>query len=651
MLLSKTLIAAAVFWPMLAAAAGYAIGEKNRRIRDAFVLCACIAALFLSLSLAIWQPDAKLQLIGIGTMRLQLALDGFRSILACAAAFLWIVTTLFSPEYFSVKRSLSRYWLFNMITLGAITGFFYSADFFTAFIFFEMTSLASYTMVAYERSPVALRAAETYLAVAIIGGLSILMGMLLLFQRVGTLEFLLLFDACAAMPDKSTLYLPGALMLVGFGAKAGLFPLHIWLPKAHPVAPAPASALLSGILTKTGIFGLALVSCYLFPLDGKWSSTLLVFAAITMLLGAVLAIFSNDLKRTLACSSVSQIGLIVIGIAMLALLGDHSGIAVRGTVLHIINHSLVKLVLFTAAGVIYMNRHELALDKLRGYGRGKPLLCFVFLMGALALCGLPLWSGYISKTLLHESIVESIHIYAGLPLEAFLKALEIAFIVTGGLTVAYMLRLFVTIFVETGEAADKGKPYITRRSSVALSIAAALLPLLGIMTGPADRLADSGRGFFNGYAVYHAVEYFAWENLKGMAASFAIGVAIYFLVIRGLLIRRKKDGTISRTVEWPKWLDLEDLVYRPVLQGLVMSAAVFVRIVASLPDRVARGFISSMTVLASAASLPDRSAQAILQCSHPPVDEPVISNRFSIGLILVGIGICATLVYVLINAL
>ncbi|MCL2121014.1 MAG: complex I subunit 5 family protein [Clostridiales bacterium] len=651
MRVAQSLIAAAVFWPMLAAAAGYAIGKKSRRARDAFVFCACVIALLLSMSLSLWHSDAKLGLVGIGGVQLQFMLDGFRTILVCAAVFLWIVTTLFSPEYFSGKQSPERYWLFNMMTLGAVTGFFYSADFFTAFIFFEITSLTSYTMVAHEGNPVALRAAETYLAVAIIGGLSILMGMLLLWQRMGTLAFALLYDACTAMPDKSALYLPGSLMLVGFGAKAGLFPLHIWLPKAHPVAPAPASALLSGILTKTGVFGVALVSCYLFPADEKWSVTLLAFAAITMLLGAVLAVFSNDLKRTLACSSVSQIGFIVIGVAMQGLLGDHNGIAVRGTVLHIVNHSLVKLVLFIAAGVIYRNRHELALDKLRGYGRGKPLLCFVFLMGALALGGLPFWSGYISKTLLHESIVEGIHIFAGFPLAIFLHALEIAFIVTGGLTVAYMLRLCITLFVEKGDAEEKSKPYVSRRSAVTLVITATLLPFFGILTGLTDTLADSGSGFFNGYAVYQAVAYFAWVNLKGVIISFAIGIAVYILIIRGLLIRHRNDGAIIRIVEWPGWLDMEDLLYRPLLRGLVLSAADLVRIVSSLPDMLARGLISSATLLASAASLPDRSAQAILHYSHPPEKEPNITNRFSVGLILVGLGICASLIYVLIHAL
>ena len=122
--------------------------------------------------------------------------------------------------------------------------------------------------------------------------------------------------------------------------------------------------------------------------------------------GALLAVFSVDLKRTLACSSMSQIGFILVGVGMQGLLGEENLPAVHGTLLHMVNHSLIKLVLFMAAGVVFMNVHALDLNEIRGFGRKKPLLKSVFLAGALAIGGIPLFSGYISKTLLHESILE-----------------------------------------------------------------------------------------------------------------------------------------------------------------------------------------------------------------------------------------------------
>ena len=125
-----------------------------------------------------------------------------------------------------------------------------------------------------------------------------------------------------------------------------------------------------------------------------------------MLGGGLPGVFFKDLKRTLACSSMSQIGFILVGIGMQGLLGEENALAVHGTLLHMVNHSLIKLVLFMAAGVIYFNVHELDLNVLRGYGRKKPLLKGIFLTGALAMGGMPLFAGYVSKTLLHESIVE-----------------------------------------------------------------------------------------------------------------------------------------------------------------------------------------------------------------------------------------------------
>ena len=133
-----------------------------------------------------------------------------------------------------------------------------------------------------------------------------------------------------------------------------MFPLHIWLPKAHPVAPAPASALLSGILTKSGVFGILVIARNLFRADVAWGDAVLFLGVVTMVLGAVLAVFSVDLKRTLACSSMSQIGFILVGVAMQGLLSGENALAAWGTILHMLNHSLIKLVLFVAAGVVYM---------------------------------------------------------------------------------------------------------------------------------------------------------------------------------------------------------------------------------------------------------------------------------------------------------
>ena len=344
-----------VFWPMLGALCCYLIGRVNKTWRDycANIFTAVELLTAISLFTAVQaQGSLTFTLVPFGHDRLFFQMDGFRYIYGVITSLMWMCTTIFSREYFAHYRNRNRYYFFMLITLGATMGVFLSGDLLTTFTFFEVMSFTSYVMVIHDEKPGAQRAAQTYMAVAVIGGLVMLMGLFILNQTVGTLEIDLLRDACAAVQNKAPLYWSAALMLFGFGGKAGMFPLHVWLPKAHPVAPAPASALLSGVLTKTGIYGILIICANIFFGDKLWGSVLLGIGVITMFLGAFLALFSVDLKRTLACSSMSQIGFILVACSMQCiLLAKESTVhyhfmAVHGALLHMMNHSLIKLVLF-----------------------------------------------------------------------------------------------------------------------------------------------------------------------------------------------------------------------------------------------------------------------------------------------------------------
>ena len=357
------LIPVVILLPMVMAVASACLSKRNPFLRDALVVGTGISTFALCVLLA-FQGEGELIIPGVCGFGLTFQADGFRAIYACIAAFMWMMSGIFSPEYFSHHaENRGRYSLFNLLTLGATLGVFYSNDLYTTFIFFEIRSVTSFVMVAHEETPGAMRAAYTYLAVAVIGGMTTLMGLFLVYKQLGTFAF----DAMAEAKAAAGVDLTAAswLVVVGFAAKAGLYPLHIWLPKAHPVAPAPASALLSGILTKSGVFGLIVVCSRLMAGDAAFGNLLMVFACITMFLGALLALFSTDLKRTLACSSMSQIGFITVGLSTMVLLGEHGSFAAYGTVMHMANHSLIKLVLFMAAGVVYMNTHSLDLNVIR----------------------------------------------------------------------------------------------------------------------------------------------------------------------------------------------------------------------------------------------------------------------------------------------
>lgn len=681
------LIYGLIFLPMAGALLSYMLGRKYKKYRDYFVsglavLEFVLAAVLLFRYVAGAEKTYMTRLSDICGMGFSFTVDGFRAVYVCIAAFMWMVTSLFSMEYFEHYRNRNRYYLFQLITLGATEAIFLSADLYTTFVFFEAMSFASYVWVAQDERGESLRAAAIYLAVAVTGGLVMLMGLFLLYHQAGTLEIGALYEACRG----KNVYASAACLLFGFGAKAGVFPLHIWLPEAHPVAPAPASALLSGILTKTGIFGVLVISCKIFPHDGIWGTVILAFGVATMVIGAVLALFSIDFKRTLACSSVSQIGFIMIGIGMQGLLGESNMFAVRGTFLHMVNHSLFKLVLFLAAGVIYRNLHKLDLNEIRGFGRKKPLLAFIYLMGALGIGGMPLFSGYVSKTLLHESIVEYAERLREAPASAVffsagqMKVIEWVFLISGGLTVAYMTKLFIAVFVEKNkdpalqETYDAQKKYMTPLSGGVLLAASLLSPVMGMLPGMTmDKLANLGQGFMGLAGAGEKVSWFSFDNLKGSLTSLVIGVLLYLVLGRG--------GTVY-VDRWPKFLDLCK-IGGAVAKLLIKVGGVAAGLLDTFVDtwvvilrktvyrdyskmgelKEGNGFTY---VLGNIANFVCRSMNRTFWRRHPRKTDYrhklaleywriretnyLITRSLSYGLILFSIGLCATLIYLLIGA-
>lgn len=657
-------------WPMAGALIGYLIGRKSKTARDYFADFVGISE-FAVTAVLLWQAfggaEYSLTVAEICGYGLSFRLDGFRALYGTIAALMWMMTTIFSREYLHHYRNRNRYYLFTLITFGATMGVFLSADLFTTFIFFEIMSFTSYVMVVHDEKAGAMAAGETYVAVAVIGGMVMLMGLFLLYHLTGTLAMESLLEASRGVESRGTLYLAGALILFGFGAKAGMFPLHIWLPKAHPVAPAPASALLSGVLTKAGVFGILVVGSNIFLHDAYWGMAILCIGLVTMFLGAALAVFSIDLKRTLACSSMSQIGFIMVGAGMQGLLGHHNSLAVWGTLLHMVNHSLIKLVLFMAAGVVYMNLHQLDLNAIRGFGRKKPLLKVIFLMGALSIMGVPLWSGYVSKTLLHESIVEFIELLeegavAGLgawtasSMLPFFHVSEWVFLTSGGLTAAYMTKLFVAVFVEKNpynqEKMDASNGhYMNGQSIFALAVPAVLLLVFGALPNVfMDRIATLGQGFMHGESPAHAIRYFSWTNLKGALISLSIGAAVYLLFIRRVLMRKDENGVTVYVNIWPAWLDLERIIYRPLVGRVIPFFCAFAsRVLSETPDYIMSLLHKTLLRKKPVEPAPASDYEPGDMLPHAPRHEMMeeIEGSLSFGLLLFGTGVCAAMIYML----
>ena len=532
-------------------------------------------------------------------MELTFSFSGFQIIYSAIALFMWSSAALFSFEYMKKYKKKKRYYIFLFATFLATVCVFLAKDFYTLFLFFETMSFTSYVWVVFDEKKESLDAGNTYLAVAVIGGMTMLMGIFLLYHLCGTLDFWQLSNSAMGIlkkggEDARLLRIACYLLFVGFGAKAGAFPMHIWLPKAHPVAPAPASALLSGILTKTGIFGILLISCYLMVGQFSFFHFLMIVGTITMLLGGILGILSVNLKRTIACSSVSQIGFILVGIAMMGLLAEHNAHAARGTFLHMMNHSLFKLTLFMAAGVVYMNIHALDFNKIRGFGRKKPLLHFIFLCGAFGIAGIPGFSGYISKSLLHEAILEGVGEFP------YLSIIEKLFLLAGGMTVCYMLKIYIALFIEKNQDASLqkkydaiGSKYMNPLSKVTLTICALVIPVLGLSSHVTmDKLANHAMAFMKSGAIHETIPYFTLENLEGSVISISIGVLLYglsrFILMKKTVDKRTKKTSQKPEKEYvnilPKVVDLEKSIYVPIIELLCLVLKIIARIMDGLVD-------------------------------------------------------------------
>lgn len=643
--------AALVLLPLAAAPVGALIGIRHVRARDNFIAVVTAVQLLLAAALLSSGQSGTLPLARLCGLGLELQFGGLRSLLALLAAAGWLSGTLMLREYFRGSPHQNRYYAFWLLTLGATTGVFLSGDLMTTFVFFEMMSLTSYVMVVHTQRPDAVRAGDTYLAVAVVCGLVTLSGLMLLYQLTGTLNIDGLYDAVQAVERGPALWVAGGLTVVGFAAKAGVFPLHIWLPTAHPAAPAPASGVLSGVILKAGVFGILVVSTQLFRFQTLWGNLLLVLGLITMVLGAVLALFSVDLKRILACSSVSQIGFILVGIAMQCLLGEHGVLAAEGTMLHLVNHASIKLILFPAAGVIYCSLHSFDLNRIRGFGRDKPWLMAIVLIPVLSLAGVPGFSGYVSKTLLHESMVEYIHLLDGSPLlTAVYTGAEWIFLFTGGLTCAYLLKLFTAVFLEPPPRGRQPghKVYMSRTSGLTLSCCAlAILPLGLLPHKLMEPLAALAIPFVTD-APMHGMDYFTPANLRGAIISMVIGLLVYLYVVRRFLIREEEEG--SRYLNrWPRGLNLENRVYRPLLlKALPFLGAVPARLAETLVDGTLSLISRALYHRQTSTVEPDVDPE-FAAFSSKPRPRQGFRYSFAYSLMLMGLGIAFCMLYLILR--
>jgi multicomponent Na+:H+ antiporter subunit D len=298
-------------------------------------------------------------------------------------------------------RELGGYSCLFQLLLAALIGGALTADVFNLFVWFEVAALASYGLTGFflER-PIALEATFKILVLTTVASFAIFIAAGLLYAQHGALNFAQLHNAIAGRPGVSDTVALG-LLLSGFATKAGLVPFHGWLADAHTAAPGPVSALFSGLMVNFGIVAIARLTYQVYGPGGVPVLTVLsTVGVISALLGALLALAQDDLKRLLAYDTVSQMGVLVIGLCT----ATASGVA--GATYHLLNHALFKSLLFLCAGAIVHITGRTKLSDLGGLARRKPVLAVAFVLGVASIVGIPPFNGYVSLSLIHEGLHE-----------------------------------------------------------------------------------------------------------------------------------------------------------------------------------------------------------------------------------------------------
>lgn len=560
--------------PVIGTIVSFFVGRYSERWRDvinSFVTGINLLVISLMFKNVMNEP-LQLYIRDIMGVGLHLKLDVFRYVFVWVTALIWFLTTLYSTQYLIRYKNRNRYYGFFMATYASTLGIFISENLLNLFTFFEIMSLASYALIIHDEDEYSHEAGRSYIAMALAGGLVLLMGLLLLYYYTGSLT---ISDFDHGVGDIGNVkYVIFLLIFIGFGVKASVVPLHSWLPKAHPAAPTPASAILSGILIKTGIFGIMVIVLKLMYHDPYVPYFLIIIGCVNILHGGILAIMQRNIKRILAYSSMSQAGYILLGIGLAGVLGDHGGLAIVATLYHIFNHALYKVLLFMGVGIIYVILHELSINKIAGFGRNKRYLRFIFMLGFLAIIGMPGTNGFISKTLLHEAIIEAKYEQ----MELFFSIVESIFILGGSLTVAYLLKIFVTVFWQRNdEFYGQHKHLVKKRALLPMAVLGAGIVFIGLR--PELLFAyinEATRGF--GVTKAHMPNFFTSDTIMGFILPLALGILIYVGYARGVLLQ-EKDGKMIYTNPSLNWIELERDIYRPLIGLIFIFTSSLLRII------------------------------------------------------------------------
>jgi hydrogenase-4 component B len=419
----------------------------------------------------------------------------------------------------------------------------------------EVMSLASFFLVTVEDEREEVREAGwTYLVATHLGTAFLFVLFALLGRQAGSMNF----DQMAAMSDASpalaaVLFL---LALVGFGTKAGIMPLHVWLPEAHPAAPSHVSAVMSGVMIKLGLYGILRTLTFLGPPPAWWGLVLVGLGLASGVLGILFALAQHDLKRLLAYSSVENIGIMTLGLGV-GVLGLSTGQAAvsllgfGGALLHVLNHSLFKSLLFLGAGSVLHASGTRTLDHLGGLLHAMPWTGVTFFTGAVAICGLPPLNGFLGEWLLYVGSFQGVLDLAR-PHGMWLILAIAGLACIGGLSVACFAKAFGMVFLGVPREASSRPPHECGAAMrLPMGMLAALCLAIGVWPLPAIRLIMPAVRVAAGVA-QPMTNAGVSDALTGLTMISATAALFFCLTLALIMVRRRllQIRPVSQTVTW-----------------------------------------------------------------------------------------------------
>jgi len=467
------------------------LGKRIKNLSDILANLGTLALLILSLYSIGLVNNHKILVYKVGgwipPIGISMVLDGLSSFMLVIVGVVSFLVTVYSINYMERFTDKWKFYTLFMLMLAGMNGVIVSGDLFNLFVFLEIASIASYALVAFGTEAEELEASFKYAIMGSVASSFILLGIAFLYSYTSTLNMADISLVLSIKEPGLMVSFIAVLFLVGFGLKAALVPFHAWLPDAHPSAPAPISAMLSGVFIKIlGVYALCRVFFNILGVSDKILYILVILGVISMILGAFLAIAQSDIKRMFAYSSISQIGFIIFA------LGIGSPLALLGGLFHLFNHAIFKSLLFLNSGAVEYSTGVRDLKRLGGLNSRLPITGFTGLLGAMSISGIPPLGGFWSKLIIIIAAVQA----------GYFMFASIAILISI-VTLAYYLKfLGFTFFGKVDDAWLKIKevPWAMRFSMIILAIICVitgllLIPILRPFLQSAVEVLLSGREY------------------------------------------------------------------------------------------------------------------------------------------------------------